>query len=171
MLYAGSVHGHVSQGSVDAQKMWLGGDTHSVNPRLAFCYPTLLACLTQSSARVDKKVDRILWLIYYMKSGLSSSLNVCIIEGKVCRKNNKPEYIGRGITSSIAEEKKKQYSRGQAWSINSKDLSHFACYITSIVVIPRHFHTALYQQIWSVLLRRCLCPHLAVELNKLIGYS
>lgn len=49
-----------------------------------------------------------------MKSGLSSSLNVSIIGGKVCRKNNKQKYVGRGITSFIAG-KKKQDSRGQAY--------------------------------------------------------
>lgn len=42
-----------------------------------------------------------------MTSGLSS-LNVSIIGGKVCRKNNKQKYIERGITSFIAGGKKKK---------------------------------------------------------------
>lgn len=48
-----------------------------------------------------------------MTSGLSS-LNVSIIGGKVCRKNNKQKYIERGITSFIAGGKKKSL-RGQAY--------------------------------------------------------
>jgi len=48
-LYAENVKGRDSQGSAGAQKVWLGGDTHSLNPTSAFCYPILLACLAQFS--------------------------------------------------------------------------------------------------------------------------
>lgn len=82
-------------------------------PSWPFIIPS--CCLPcKSSARLDKQLDRTLLLICCMKSGLSSSLNVCTIGGKAWRKKNKQKYVGGRITSFITDKKKPQTARGQA---------------------------------------------------------
>lgn len=90
------------------------GRRHPFSPSrlgLLLSHPACLPC--KSSAGVDKQLDRTLLLICYIKSGLSSSLNICTIGGKAWRKNNKQKYVGRRITSFVTE-KKTQTARGQA---------------------------------------------------------
>lgn len=82
------------------------GRRHPFSPSqlgLLLSHPACLPC--KSSAGVDKQLDRTLLLICYIKSGLSSSLNICTIGGKAWRKNNKQKYVGRRINSFVTEKK------------------------------------------------------------------